>query len=273
MKKMFIMATMIVALFALAGCAPASFDESKGILVVGLEADYAPFNWTAIQQNEFTVQLQGQNAYADGYDVRMAREIADQLGYTLVIKKISWSGLIPALQSGDIDVIIAGMSPTEERQQTINFTNEYYRSEQVIVVRANGNYANATSLQDFNGARLVAQLATLQDDLIPQIPNVVRLTPLDTYGDLTASVLSSVADGFIAELPVANAIVASNPTLRVVSFTGNNGFAVSDDDVSVSIGVRKIDTALRDAINGVLANISTETRETWMTEATNRQPS
>jgi ABC-type amino acid transport substrate-binding protein len=273
MKKMLTIATLIVALFALTGCAPAAFDESKGIIVVGLEADYAPFNWTAIQQSEFTVKLQGQNAYADGYDVRMAREIANQLGYTLVIKKISWGGLIPALQSGDIDVIIAGMSPTVERQQTINFTSEYYRSEQVIVVKTNSTYASATSLSDFTGAKLVAQLATLQDDLIPQIPGVVRLTPLDTYGDLTASVLSNVADGFIAELPVANAIVAANPTLRVVAFTGNNGFSVSDDDVSVSIGVRKIDTALRDAINGVLANISVETREVWMTEAINRQPS
>lgn len=272
MKKILTLVTIFVALFTLSGCTTASFDESKGILVVGLEADYAPFNWTAITQNEFTVKLDGQNSFADGYDVRMAREIADQLGYTLVIKKISWNGLILALQAGDIDIIIAGMSPTEERQKTINFTNEYYRSEQVIVVRTNSNYANATSLSGFSGAKMVAQLGTLQDDLIPQIQGAIRLTPLDTYADLTTAVTSGVADGFIAELPVANGIVASNSNLTVVSFTGTNGFTVSDEDVSVAIGVRKVDTNLRDAINGVLADISVETREVWMAAAIARQP-
>ena len=271
---MFLVITMLLAGVVLAGCNnPVAFDETKGILTVGLEADYAPFNWTTVTPTTVSVRIDGQTAHADGYDVQIAKALADQLGYTLVIKKISWTGLIPALQSGVIDVIIAGMSPTAERMETINFTNEYYRSQQVVVVRADGNYANATSLANFTGSNLVAQLGTLQHDLILQIPGVNRLTPLESYSDLTASVISGVADGFIAELPVANAIANANPQLTVIIFSGTNGFTVSDEDVSVSIGVRKVDTDLRDDLNVVLATITNEQRELWMTQAIGRQPS
>ena len=272
MRRMFVVLTVLFAL-TLSACSTSSYEVEEGnTLVVGLEAAYAPYNWTTQAQNEFTVPLSGQpGAYVDGYDVVVAQYIADELGLVLEVKAIEWDGLIPALQAGQIDVIIAGMSPTSERAQTVNFSSEYYKAQQVMVVRTDSSFAAATTLAGFTGAKVVAQLGTLQDDLIDQIPSVVHQTPLDSYNALTNSVLSGVADAFIAELPVAMSIVQSNSNLTFINFTGSNGFTVSEEDITTAVALRKRDNALLEAINGVLAELSVETRDAWMLAALNRQ--
>ena len=243
------------------------------VIVVGLEAAYAPFNWTTPTQNSFTVPIFGQSgSYVDGYDVVIASRIADALGANLVIKAIDWDGLILSLQAGEIDLIIAGMSPTATRAQTVAFTNEYYRSEQVMVVSASGIYASATSLADFTGARVVAQEGTLQNDLIPQIPGVIHRVPLDSYSFLAQEVTSGTADAFVAELPVAQAMVATNSGLSIVSFSGTNGFTVLDEEIIVSVALRLQDTALVTRINEILAEISNTERAAIMEAALGRQP-
>lgn len=276
MRRIFLSVLLFVFVLGLASCGQAGeFDvDSQTEIVVGLEAAYAPFNWATPTQNDFTVELDGQsNMYVDGFDVVMASEIAEELGLDLVVKAIEWDGLIPALLSGEIDLIIAGMSPTAERAQTVNFTDEYYRSEQVIVVNSSGNYSDATSLTDFDGARIVAQLGTLQDDLIDQINNVTHLDALNDYPTLTTALTNEAADGFVAELPVAQGVVQSNPEqFTYISFAEGNGFSVSDVDVAVAVALRQEDVTLLDLINDILAGISTETRNGYMEAALTRQP-
>ena len=274
MKKVLFFVVMLIGAVALASCSSnEQFDlEEETEFVVGLEAAYAPFNWSTSVENEFTVPLAGQpGVFVDGYDVVVSSMIADDLGLDLVIKAIDWDGLIPALLSGEIDMIIAGMSPTAERAETVSFSDEYFRSEQVMVVSTGGAYANATSLADFNGARVVAQLGTLQDDLIDQITSVNHLDPLDTYALLATAVAQNAADAFIAELPVAQGMVATNSNLTIIRFTGENGFSVSDEDVIVSVALRQEDVNLLAAVNEALAGISTDTRNQIMAEALERQ--
>jgi ABC-type amino acid transport substrate-binding protein len=140
---------LVMTVFVVACEARGPYDlDTETDLVVGLEAAYAPFNWSTPTQNAFTVPILGQpGVYADGFDVVMASYIANQLGKNLVIRAIDWDGLIPALLSNEIDLIIAGMSPTAERALTVSFSEAYFTSEQVMVVRADGAYQNATSLQ------------------------------------------------------------------------------------------------------------------------------
>lgn len=274
MKKVLFFVVMLIGAVALASCSSnEQFDlDVETEFVVGLEAAYAPFNWSTSVENEFSVPLAGQpGVFVDGYDVVVSSMIADELGLDLVIKAIDWDGLIPALLSGEIDMIIAGMSPTAERAETVSFSNEYFRSEQVMVVSTGGAYANATSLADFNGARVVAQLGTLQDDLIDQITGVNHLDPLDTYALLATAVAQNAADAFIAELPVAQGMVATNSNLTIIRFTGENGFTVSDEDVIVSVALRQEDVNLLAAVNEALAGISTDTRNQIMAEALERQ--
>lgn len=265
--KRVLMVLSLVSVFFLSACT----EEASNELVVGLECNYAPFNWTTSEEGTTTVSIDGVDAYCDGYDVMIASYIAEELEMDLVIRKIEWDGLIPALLADEIDVIIAGMSPTPERAQTVSFTNEYYRSEQVLVVSSSSTYANATSLADFDGASVIAQMGTLQDGLIDQIANVNHLNPLGDYPSLVASLSSNVSDALVAELPVAQSIVASNPNLTIVQL-GENGFTVDDSDVSVSVAVRQEETDLLNSINEVLAGLSTDTGNTWMNSALNIQP-
>jgi ABC-type amino acid transport substrate-binding protein len=276
MKRLFLALLLFTVTLGLVSCGSTEeFDvEQASDLVVGLEAAYAPFNWATPTANAYTVELDGQsNTYVDGFDVVMATEIADELGLNLVVKAIEWDGLIPALLAGEIDVIIAGMSPTEERAQTVNFSDEYYRSEQVIVVNIDGEYSDATSLSDFSGALIVAQLGTLQDDLIDQIDGVTHQVALNDYATLTQAVKNQASDGFVAELPVAQGIVQSNPDqFTYVTFAAGSGFETEDVDVAVAVALRQEDETLLGLINDILAGISTDTRNEYMEAALSRQP-
>jgi len=260
-----------LVLIALAGLLSGCAEDDVNELVVGLECNYAPFNWTTASEGDSAVSIDQVSAYCDGYDVTMASFIASELEMDLVIRKIEWDGLIPALLSNEIDVIIAGMSPTPQRAETVSFTDEYFRSEQVLVVNTASMYANASSLSDFNGAGVIAQMSTLQDGLIDQITGVNHQTALGDYPSLVASLTSGVSDALVAELPVAESIIASNSGLTIVRL-GEEGFTVDASDVSVSVAVRQEETDLLESINTVLEGISEETRNNWMTEALNRQP-
>jgi ABC-type amino acid transport substrate-binding protein len=265
MKRVLLGLTLALVLFV------SACETSENELVVGLECNYAPFNWTVSSEGEEAVEIDGVNAYCDGYDVVMAEEIAEELGMDLVIRKIEWDGLIPALLSDEIDVIIAGMSPTPERALTVSFTDAYYQSEQVLVVSGDSIYANATSLEDFNGAAVIAQLNTLQDGLIDQIEGVNHQTALNDYPSLVASLTSGVSDALVAELPVAQSIIANNSDLVIVRL-GENGFTVAEEDVSVSVAVRQEETDLLADINAILASIDEDMRNAWMSDALTRQP-
>ena len=275
MRKIFLLIVLFTAVITVSACSTeGGFDlTTETEIVVGLEAAYAPFNWATPTENSFTVPIANQTGfYADGFDVVMAQEIADALGLTLVIRAIEWDGLIPALLAGEIDLIIAGMSPTSERAQTVAFSDPYFQSEQVMVVSTNGDFADATSLNDFNGARVVAQLGTLQDDLIDQITGVNHQAALGDYASLVTALLNNASDAFVAELPVAMGIVAANPSLSYITFTESNGFVVTPEDVTVSVALRQEDTALLSAINDALNAISIDARNAYMEAALTRQP-
>lgn len=264
MKKALLFFGVSVLTLVLAAC-----QTEEDTFVVGMECNYAPFNWTT---SEVVGQpIEGVDAYCDGYDVAVAELLAEELGLNLVVRKIDWDGLIPALTSGTIDAIIAGMSPTAERAEVILFSDPYFESEQVLVVSTDSPYLNATSLSDLSGASVIAQQGTLQNDLITQIPNVNQLNPLTDYPSLVAQVSSGIADAFIAEWPVATAIIASNDDLAMVRLT-ENGFVLEPSDVTTAVAVRLSETDLRDQINEILASLTVDEREALMSEALNNQP-
>ncbi len=209
--------------------------------------------------------------YADGYDVQVARKIADGLGKKLEIVKIEWDGLTLAVQSGEIDAIIAGMSPTAERALTIDFTEPYYESELVVVVKKDGPYASAKALADLSGAKITAQLNTFHYTVIDQIPGVVKQTAMETFPAMIVALSSGSIDGYISERPGAVSAVASNPDLTYVEFSEGSGFEASPEDVAVAVGLKK-GSDLRDGINKILADISREDRQQMMDEAVENQP-
>ena len=237
---------------------------------VGMECNYAPFNWTQAEESETAVPIAA-GGYADGYDVRIAQRIADALGRELEVVKIEWDGLTMALLSGKIDAIIAGMSPTEERKMTIDFSDPYYESDLVIVVRADSQYASATSLADFAGARITGQLNTFHYTVIDQIPDVQLQTAMETFPAMIVALNAGAIDGYISERPGAVSAVASNPELTFVSFPEGEGFEASPEDVAIAVGLVK-ESELLEPINAALAEISYEERQQIMDETVADQP-
>ena len=275
MKKIMIAALaalMAVCLFA--GCsAPAESSGEEGAekLYVGMECNYAPFNWTQLDDSNDAIALDA-GGYAGGYDVEIAKLIAEGLDKELVIVKTEWDGLIPALQSDKIDLVIAGMSPTEERKLTVDFTDNYYESQLVIVVKKDSAYASATSLADFAGAKITGQLNTFHYTVIDQIPDVDKQTALETFPAMIVALTSGKIDGYISERPGAVSAVAANPDLTFVEFEEGKGFETSPDDTAIAVAVKKGNTELLDSVNEILAGISQETREELMNAAVANQP-
>ena len=265
------MKKIISTLLVLAMLLSAVSAVAEGTLRVGMECNYAPFNWTQAEPSEFSVPIDGGVGYADGYDVQIAKKIAEGLGMDLVIVKTEWDGLPPAVTSGAIDAIIAGMSPTEERKATLDFTDPYYTSELVIVVKADSKYASAASLADFSGAAITAQLNTFHYTVIDQIPGVTKLPAMETFPAMIVALSSGAIDGYIAEKPGAVADTTANPGLTFVSFPAGSGFTVSESDVSVAVALNK-GSALVAPINAILAGIDADARTQMMLDATARQP-
>ena len=263
MKKIF----ALVLILVLALSASALAEPFR----VGMECGYAPFNWAQVEQTEGSVPIDGNQGYAGGYDVEIAKRIAEGLGRELVIVKLEWDGLIPALNAGIIDAVVAGMSPTEERKLSVLFTDNYYNSDLVIVVRKDGAYANATQLSDFAGARITGQQNTFHYTVIDQIEGVQKMTAMESFPSMIVALNAGVIDGYISERPGAESACAANADLTYVEF-GENGFVTSEDDTAIAIAVKLTDTELCDQINAVLATIDNDTRLSLMTKALADQP-
>jgi len=247
-------------------------SEPSGEFKVGLECGYPPFNWTQTTDANGAVPISGTKEFAGGYDVEIAKRIAEGLNKKLVIVKIPWDGLLPAVQSGSIDAIIAGMSPTEKRKENIDFTDPYYRSDLVMVVKKGSQYENAKDIQDFAGAKITAQLNTFHYTVIDQINGVQKQTAMDDFPAMRVALESGIIDGYVSERPEGVSASAANPNFVMVEFAEGKGFVASDDDVAVAVGLKKGSTELVEKINKILAGISEEERKTLMDNAIKNQP-
>lgn len=244
--------------------------KEKGKIVVGMECAYAPYNWTQASSNEYTVPLNN-GAYADGYDVQIAKLIAKELGVELVILPTEWNGLISALESGGIDMIIAGMSPTDERKLSIDFSDTYFDSNLVMVVKKSSSYANATKISDFSGAKITGQLNTFHYGVIDQINGVNKQTALEDFAALMQALSSGAVDGYVCEKPGAVSAVAANSDFTYIEFAEGNGFTCDPAESSISIGVRK-GSSLTSELNKILSSLTAKDKEDMMDAAIARQP-
>ncbi len=244
-------------------------EQNDNVFRVGMEAGYPPFNWTQTGDSNGGVKIDGNQEYAGGYDVEIAKIIAEKLGKELVVVKTEWDGLVPALQSGKIDAIIAGMSPTAERKETIDFTDIYYKSDLVMVVLKGGSFENATSIQDFSGAKITAQLNTFHYSVIDQINGVQKQTAMDNFPAMRVALQSGIIDGYVSERPEGVSASAKNKNFVMVEF--KEGFATNEEDTAISVGVAK-GSNLTDKINEILAGVSQDERQKLMEEAIKNQP-
>lgn len=182
-------------------------DTNNGIFKVGMECAYDPFNWTqnTDANNAYPIaNISGK--YANGYDVQIAIQVANALHMRLEIYQYEWDALLPAVNSGTITGIVAGMSPTEERLEEIDFSMNYYQSNLVVISRKGNNILSATSLSEIDkaGVRIAAQPGTFHlDALRAQTKNLTVVDNLNDFVAMRIALEAGNIDGYIAEEPTA----------------------------------------------------------------------
>lgn len=266
MKKIFL-SCFAALLLLFGGVTKAQADE---YLRVGMEAAYAPFNWTQDDDSNGAAPIEGTNQYANGYDVQVAQKIAKRLDKKLLVVKTKWEGLVPALTSGKIDMIAAGMSPTAERKKEIAFSDSYYTSEPVIVVTKDGKYVNAKSIQDFKDAKVTAQQGVWHVDLLPDLEGANPQTPMGDFSQMRQALSSGVIDAYISERP--EALTAEEANSKFKMLTLKPGFEVDKSNAATAVGMRKGDKRMSQ-VNNVLTTISENDRIKLMDRMIAEQPS
>ncbi len=249
-----------------------STEETYGegyVLRVGMNCSAAPFGWTQDDDSNGAWPIDGTNQYVCGYDVQIARLICDTYGWDL---KTDWDGLIPGVVSGKLDCCISTLGVTEERLQSVDFSDYYWNNGCIMVVRKDSPYVNATSLEDFDGAKITTQIATIWEPLVQQIPNVQAEPCLSGLPELFVAVSSGKVDGIITGLSEAQSACLSNPDLTWVTFEDGKGFDVELSALCAGIPIAKGNTELKDKINAVIATLDHDTQMEMMTTALNAQP-
>ena len=268
--------TALAAMLALCGAAFAATAEGdlagmNGQLRVGMECAYAPYNWQEMSATETNVPIENvTGAYAEGYDVQIAREVARHLGLKLIIVKMDWDGLIPALNGGQLDAIIAGMLDTPERRQAINFSAPYHTTIYSMMVNKDSRFAGATSIQDFSGASVLGQKDTALDTVIDQIEGVDHLPAVSSVPDMVARLQQGACDAIVINQENAGGYLAANPDFRLIDFEEGKGFKLPT--VGTCVGIRKSDDALLSRVDEALAALSGEMRDAMWKAADTAQP-
>ena len=249
-------------------------DGDPTTLTVAMECAYAPYNWTQSDDSNGAVAIRGSSDYAYGYDVMMAKKIGEALGQKVQIVKLDWDSLIPAVMSGDVDCVIAGQSITAERAAQVDFSDPYYYASIVTLTKKDSAYANAASVADLAGATATSQLGTIwYDTCLPQIENANILPAQETAPAMLVALNSGACDIVVTDHPTGQAALTAYPDLVMLDFGGGDGdFQVSDEDINIGISMKKGNTALKDAINEVLATMTTDDYNTMMDEAISVQP-
>lgn len=216
--------------------------KDKGELVVGLSADYAPY--------EFYTMVDGKKTVV-GFDVELAKEIAKDLGVKLTIKEMKFDALLGALPAGQIDMIISGMNPDKEREKVVDFSDIYYKAQHGVLVNKK-DLNKYKSAEDLKGARVGAQIGSTQADIIKEKIKAKNPTLLANVNNLILELKSGKLDALIAEKPVAEMAIKNNNELALskIEFedeTGGNAVAVKKGEKELVEQVNKTIKRLKDS--------------------------
>lgn len=282
MKRIIAIALALVICLSFAACSNQASAESESsepseereTLRVAMECAYAPYNWTQTTDANGASPIADTSDYAYGYDVKMAQLIAEHLGMDLEIVKLDWDSLIPALQSGDVDAVIAGQSITAERCEVVDFSDPYYYASIVTLVKTDSTYASATGITGLAGGVCTSQLGTIWYDIcLPQIADAQIQTAQETAPAMLVALESGAVDFIVTDAPTASAAVIAYDDLVVLDFTdSDDNFVVSDEEINLGISVQKGNSELLASINEVLATLTVEDYQTMMNEAISVQP-
>lgn len=273
MKKIIALALTLVLVLSLAACSKApdaassGAAEGKKVLRVGMECGYAPYNWSQPTDANGAVPIKDSSDFAYGYDVMMAKYLADKMGYELEIQKLDWDSLPIAVQSGTVDCVIAGQSVTAERLETVDFTTPYYYASIVALTTKGSPYENAKSVAELEGAVCTSQLNTIWYDIcLPQIAKADIKPAMESAPAMLVALDSGKVNVVVTDQPTALGAVAVYPNMLALDLSGGD-FEVSQEEVNIGISVKKGNTALLEELNKALADLTDDDFVKMMNDA------
>lgn len=245
-----------------------------GVLTVAMECMYAPYNWTQPDDSNGAVPIKDSNLYANGYDVMTAKAICEANGWELEIMQLDWESLVPAVQAGICDAVIAGQSMTSERMEAVDFAGPYLYATIVCLAKQDSPFAEAKGISDLAGGKTTSQIGTIwYTECLPQIPDAKIEMPAESAPAMLMAVESGTVDFVCTDMPTAQGAQIAYPDLVILDFAGSDDdFEVSDEEINIGISVQKGNTALVDAINEYLKDKTADDFNDLMQEAIKIQP-
>lgn len=245
-----------------------------GVLTVGMECAYAPYNWTQLDDSNGAVPIvNNPGSYANGYDVMIAQRLCEAYGWELEVMAIEWDGLNAALASGTVDMVIAGQSMTAVRMAQVDMAGPYFYASIVCVTKAGSEQAAATGISKLTGT-CTAQTGTVwYDTCLPQISGAQMMPQAETAPAMVMAVESGAVDFICTDMPTAMAACATYPDLTILDFTGTeDNFQVSEEEINIGLSVRQGNSQLQECANTVLNDMSVEDFNALMNQAISVQP-
>ncbi len=272
MKRTFAVIMALAMMLTLAACGGSY--EFDGVLTVGMECAYAPYNWSQSDDSNGAVPISNvPGSYANGYDVMMAKKICEANGWELEIKMMDWDSLVPAVQSGEIDCAIAGQSMTPKRLAQVDFTDPYLYASIVCLTKADSPLASATGISQLSG-RCTSQRGTIwYDTCLPQITGAEIQSAQDTAPSMLMALETGAVDFVCTDIPTAQGAILAYPDLTILNFSGSeDDFQVADEDINIGISVQKGNSLLKDAMNSVLSKMTADDFNAMLADAVAIQP-
>ena len=272
------MLTMVVC-SASASDATVPSGVEDGVLTIAMECAYAPYNWTQSDDSNGAVPISNvPGSYANGYDVMIGKKIAEANGWELEVIQSDWDSLVPGIQTGKFDAVIAGQSMTAERSEQVDFAGPYFYATIVCVTKADSKFANAASIADLKGGSCTAQIATIwYDQCLPQIAGANVQPAAETAPAMLMALETGMVDFICTDMPTAQGAVAAYPDLKILDFSGTDGDFRFDEDVraenvNIGVSVMKGNTVLKEKIDAVLSTMTVEDFNSIMEQAIAIQP-
>ena len=259
--------------------ASASTGVEDGVLTIAMECAYAPYNWMQGDDSNGAVPISNvPGSYANGYDVMIGKKIAEANGWELEVIQSDWDSLVPGVQTGTFDAVIAGQSMTAERSEQVDFAGPYFYASIVCVTKKDSPYATATSIADLAGGKCTAQIATIwYDQCLPQIDGALVQTAAETAPAMLMALETGSVDFICTDMPTAQGAVAAYPDMTILDFSGTDGdFQFSDEvraeNVNIGVSVKKGNTELKNMIDSVLSTMTADDMNALMEQAIAIQP-
>ena len=220
--------------------------KSKGKLVVGTSADYPPY--------EFHTMANGKDEIV-GFDIDIAKEVAKELGVELEVKDMDFDGLLVALQAGKVDMVFAGMTPTDERKENADFSDIYYTATHRFILRS-GEEGSVKSFDDLKDKKIGVQKGSIQEGIAKDNFDAANIKSLAKVTDLVLDLKNNKVDAILIEDGVAKINCDKNEGIAM------SDFVVTDEEGGSAIALKKGSTELQTEVNKTISKLKEEDKIT-----------